>query len=547
MGVTMFDLRDYQRDSIDAFYTYAGAETGNPLLVLPTGSGKSLVIAQMCQEILQEHPDVRIIIATHVKELIKQDYNEILKLWPEAPVGIYSAGLGRRDRDAQILFAGIQSIHHRISEIGAFDLMMVDEAHLIPFNENTTYRRTIAKLRELRPAMRVVGLTATAFRLDVGRLDRGEGKLFDEIVHEVPVKDLIEKGHLCNLVSKATVQQLDTTGVGKRGGEFIPGQLEIAVDKEWITRGAVKEIIEFGAERKAWLVFCSGVNHARHIRDEIVSHNVSCETILGDTPKVDRDRIIEEFRRGEIKCLVSVMVLGTGFNVPHVDMIALLRPTQSAGLFLQQVGRGLRNATGKSNCLVLDFAGLVKRHGPIDTITAETVSRSEYGERDDEDKAKECPRCHSLVALGEMICVDCGYVWPPKKPALPTHSAVADDTATILSNNRPAWVEVLRMDCFVHHKYNEPMARPTMRVEYRTKFQTYREWICLEHEGYPRAKAVEWWKAHAGDHDEPIPYTVSEGVERQLELVPPHEIQVIRKGAYFQVIARRRHGALVRV
>ena len=239
-----FELRKYQRESLDELSVYwAGNNGGNALIVLPTGAGKSLVIAALCQELLRDFPTLRIGITVYARPRIDpwQDYDELMALWPQAPAGIYSAGMNRRDTRSQILFCGIQSVWNKTDRLGNLDLLLIDEAHLVPRSASTTYRRFIDRLREDTPDMRVVGLTATAFRLDSGQLHKGDDKIFDDIVYDANVRDLIEHGYLCPLVSKATAQKLDVSGVGKRGGEFIPGQLEVAVDKDWITRGAVDE------------------------------------------------------------------------------------------------------------------------------------------------------------------------------------------------------------------------------------------------------------------------------------------------------------------
>jgi DNA repair protein RadD len=537
MEAKMFVLRDYQRASIDALYGYWGNGGGNGLIVLPTGSGKSLVIAALCQEILRDYPTMRIGIITHVRELIAQDHKELLALWPEAPAGIYSAGLNRRDTRHKILFMGIQSVFKRTDKIGLFDLLLIDEAHLVSHSETTMYRKFIDAQRAGMPDIRICGLTATPFRLDTGRLDKGFGKLFDDIVYDANVKTLIEQGWLCKLISKATKTKLSVEGVGKRGGEFIASQLEAAVDQEELVREAVSEARALGEDRRSWLVFCVTVNHGKHVCAELNAQGVHADQVYGTTPKAERDAIIERFRRGEITALVSVMVLGIGFNVPAADLIALLRPTQSAGLFVQQVGRGLRQAQGKTDCLVLDFAGNTKRLGPIDLVGSDKVH-----------KVIECPKCASLMSEHAKACPDCGYVWPveepkeagPPKPRL-LHDAKADAEAEIVSTGEPQWVRVTGMRCSVHRKWNQPGALPTMRVDYQAGiFNTYSEWVCLSHPAgsYPREKATAWWRQNIPD-GMPLALSVEEGMMMSEELRCPSEIRVAPDGRYFRIVARR--------
>ena len=297
----MLELRPYQQSAITAIYNYFEDHHGNPLVVIPTAGGKSLVMASFIDGVLKAWPDQRILIVTHVRELIAQNHAEMLGLWPEAPAGIYSAGLGRRDVEARILFAGIQSIHRRPAEIGHCDLILIDEAHLIPGKENTMYRRFLDRMKRINPKVKVIGLTATPYRLDSGMLHEGENALFSDIAYEVSVRDLIADGYLSPLVSKQPDTTLDVTGVGSRGGEFIASDLQKAVDKDVITSAAVEEIIAYGKDRKSWLAFCSGISHATHVAEEFRRRGISCATIFGDTPKDERDRIIADFKAGKIR------------------------------------------------------------------------------------------------------------------------------------------------------------------------------------------------------------------------------------------------------
>lgn len=523
-------LRPYQRDSINALYAYWAKGGVNGLIVLPTGSGKSLVLSQLTKELIENYPTLRIGIVTHVRELITQTYKELIKLWPHAPAGIYSAGVGKRDLHNQVLLMGIQSVYNKVRLIGGFDVLLIDEAHLISRNDATMYGKFIVNVRDEIPDMRMVGTTATAFRLDSGRLDYGKGRLFDKVVYEAKITDLIEQGYLSPLLSKATMTQFDVTGVKKAGGEYVQGQLEIAVDKEWITKSAAEEMKNFGAERRSWLAFCSGVEHAMHMRDAIRATGVTCETVSGETPKAERDRHVGSFSSGQIRCLTSVGVLGTGFNVPQVDMIALLRPTQSAGLFVQQVGRGLRIAPGKSNCLVLDFARNTERHGPIDTITAHSAGLAKEREPGD-PMSKECPVCQTILALAATECPVCGQLFP--RDEMPKHEATADSTTSILSKGKPTWIDV---DAVRYYRHEKIGGQPSLRVEYVCGFVTHKEWLGFQHTGAMRSRAENWWRRNGQGA---IPANTDEALKRREEIKEARQIQVQPDGKYFRVVARR--------
>ena len=522
----MLTLRPYQQAAIASIYEYYENKSGNCCIVIPTAGGKSLVMAAFIEGVLKAWPDQRILIVTHVRELIAQNHAEMIGLWPEAPAGIYSAGLGKREAQARVLFAGIQSIHRRAQEIGHTDLVLIDEAHLIPGNSSTMYRRFLDGLAQINPALKVIGLTATPFRVDCGMLHEGKNALFTDIAFEAPVRDLIDQGYLSPLISKQPATRLDVSKVGTRAGDFIARDLAAAVDQEAITRAAVDEIIEYGKDRKSWLAFCSGVEHSRHVAEEFQRRGISCSTIFGDTPKDERDAIIAAFKRGEIRALASMGVLTTGFNAPGVDLIALLRPTKSAGLYVQMVGRGTRLSAGKENCLVLDFAGNVRRHGPIDLVRPKRPGEGGGGDA----PTKVCPMCESIIALSATECPDCGYEFPAREVKIaPTAAALP-----ILSPKTPQWLPVHGISYSRHDKLG---GLPSLKVTYSCGFTSYSEWVCIEHQGYARQKATDWWRKRAPGL--PVPLSVNEAIAQTGRLACPSDISVRPSGRYFEISGYR--------
>ncbi|HMQ92666.1 MAG TPA: DEAD/DEAH box helicase [Amaricoccus sp.] len=521
----MLTLRPYQQAAIDAIYGYFAENTGHPLIVIPTAGGKSLVMAAFVEGVLKAWPDQRILIVTHVRELIAQNHAELIGLWRDAPAGIYSAGLGRRDLGARILFAGIQSIHRRAYDVQQCDLVLIDEAHLIPAASDTMYRRFLDTLARINPQLKVIGFTATPYRLDSGMLHEGKGALFTDIAFEVSVRQLIDDGFLCPLVSKAAETRLDVSGVGSRGGEFIPSQLQAAVDLPEITEAAIDEVVRLGADRKSWLAFCAGVEHATHVAEAIRARGFSAATIFGDTPKPERDRTIAAFKRGEIRALASMGVLTTGFNAPGVDLIAMLRPTKSTGLYVQMAGRGTRLAPGKADCLVLDFAGNVARHGPIDAVKPKRPGAGEG-----EAPCKVCPECQSILATAVRVCPDCGHAFPPPKVQVEREAS----TLAILTTGKPQWVQVDSVGYRAHEKAG---SRPTLQVDYRCGLVRHREWVCFEHTGYARQKAVAWWRQRAPGM--PVPRTVTEALAWSRQIAAPREIAVRPQGRFTEIVSVR--------
>lgn len=541
----MTALRPYQRESIDAVFDYWRTEGGNPLIDLATGTGKSVVLATLMRELMAGYPLMRILCLVHVRELVRQNFEQLLRAWPNAPAGINSASLGRRDYRSAIVFASIQSVFRNPELLGRRDLVLIDEAHLVPQSGDGMYRTLIDGLRRAAPDLRVMGCTATPYRMDSGRLDKGKDRLFDRIVYSYDIAAGIGDKFLSPLISKGMASKIDVTGVAKRGGEFVPAALEQAADKAELIRAAVTEMVAYGANRRSWLCFCSGVDHAHHVRDEIRSRGISCETVTGETPKQERDQILSAFKAGRIKALTNMSVLTTGFDAPGVDLIAMLRPTLSTGLYVQMLGRGTRLAPAKDNCLVLDFAGNVMRHGPVDMLTDHGGKPARKGNPEDEEfkvtadrvAAKECPKCQSYVSLRATTCAYCGHEFP----AEPKHEAKATDMPVMSGRDRDGWMPVMGVSYYVHHRRGDIAAPPTLRVTYSLGVTAINTWFCFSHPpgSMPHRKAGAWWLEAGGQL--PPPVSVEDAIRRQSELKMPEALQFKRDDNGFNVVTARRY------
>lgn len=400
-------LRDYQQRAITMLFTWLRYNPGNPCIVAPTGSGKSHILAGLCRDIMANWPQSRILILSHVKELLQQDAEKIMLAWPEAPLGIYSAGMGSRDIGLPITVAGIQSVRDKAAILGFIDIAIIDEAHLISHKAEGGYRTLLEALRAKNPNMRIVGLTATPYRLGHGLISE-HGAIFNDLIEPVRIEELIARGFLAPLRSKLPEIVLSTEGVGKHGGEFIESELQAKVNNEDDNERIVEETIRRAGDRKAWLFFCTGVEHATAICGVLRSHGVLAEVVTGSTPTAERDRILAGFKAGRIKALTNTNVLTTGFDHPGIDLIAFCRPTMSPGLYTQMAGRGMRIAPDKTDCLVLDFAGNVKRHGPITEVRPPKHKGSGTGDA----PVKVCGECAELVHTSVKICPCCGYEFP---------------------------------------------------------------------------------------------------------------------------------------
>lgn len=298
---------------------------------------------------------------------------------------------------------------------------LVHNCHTISHKDEGGYRSLINDLTEINPNLRVIGLTATPWRLGHGRICDGDA-LFDDLIEPVSIEELIYLKHLAPLHSKQTEFKFDVHGVKKRGGEYIESELQAAVDTIHNNNAVVEEAIRRAGDRKAWLFFCAGVKHAESIRDILIANGISAACVTGTTPKGERERLLDDFRSGKIRAMTNANVLTTGFDYPDIDYIAMLRPTMSPALYMQMAGRGLRPKSHTDHCLVSDFAQNIDKHGPITNVR----EPDKKGEGKGEPPVKVCPECQEHVAIAAMTCPACGHQFPPKETIIkrPTGSDI---------------------------------------------------------------------------------------------------------------------------
>lgn len=535
----MLELRPYQRAALDALYDYWARGGGNGVIVLPTGAGKALVTAKIIEELLRDYPDIRIANVTHSANLVEQNFKEFIGISPFSPAGIYSASLGQRDARAQVLFCGIQSVYKRAEALGLIDLILVDEGQAISRRADAQYGIFFADVKKINPDCRIATTTATDYRMDSGRLTEGDDRLFDEVVYEAKLTDLIDQGYLTRLVSHKTTSKIDLKGIGTRGGDYIPGQMSDAAER--IIRDAVAEDMEMSVGRRAGLFFSVSQANSVLIRDEIRRHGRTCESLTSDNAHQTKN-IFDAFRAGELWSISSVNMVGTGTNFPFVDFISLIFSTKSAGKLVQFLGRGTRNSPGKDDCLVADHGKNLSYHGPIDQIRPRTP-----GEGLGEPPTKLCPQdakdveektgCGELVPISRMTCHCCGYIFPPTEEIKITARA---NIAPVLSTAAPVWHAVTSRHFREHPP--KPGKPPSVKVTYMLGLHAQNEWICCQHDGYAKAKADRWWRMHGGAL--PFPKTVDEFLDRADELKVTAEIQLRPNGKYQDIVGHKAGDAM---
>lgn len=510
----VIQLRPYQSEAVAAVYEHLRTRDDNPVVVIPTGGGKTPVMAMLCDDAVTRWSG-RVLVLAHVKELLEQTAGTLDRMAPHLHIGLYSAGLNRRDTEHPVIVAGIQSVFRRAAELDAFDLVIIDEAHMIPPEGEGMYQTFLKEAKVVNPHLRVIGLTATPFRMTSGMICQPDHFL-NHVCYEVGVRELIRDGYLCPLRTKAGIARADTSNLHVRGGEFVAGEVEDLMDQVALVRAACAEIVEQTRDRTSVLIFSSGIQHGQHIVDVLrTEHGVECGFITGETPAAEREALIARFRHkgGQelfanappLKFLCNVNVLTTGFDAPNVDCVAMLRPTMSPGLYYQMVGRGFRLCEGKADCLVLDFGGNVLRHGPVDQVRV----TEPQGDGTGEAPAKECPECHALIHAAYGKCPECGYVFPP--PQRQQHGAEATSAGILSDQQTDTRYTVQGITYSAHTKRDAaPDAPQTLRVDYEVGFRQYKsEWVCIEHDGYARQKAASWWMART---NAPFPSSVAEAV-----------------------------------
>ena len=535
-------LYPHQAKAIASLYTFFhGNPTGHPCLVAPTGSGKSLIQAEFIKGVIEQWPTQRVLCLTHVRELVEQNYQEMIGQWPDAPAGIDCAALKRREPTSQILFASVQSTYKKADAIGHCDLIFIDEAHLCPVKTSAgMYRTLIDDLLAINPALRVIGMTATPYRLDNGSLTYSENALFTDLIPDkvncMEVATLVDKGYLSALTNEAVRVRYALSQVAVRGGDYVPSELEKVVNLTAKNMAACNEMKALGTDRKSWLVFTISVDHAFHISESLKMLGIRAAVLTGETPAKQRAQLIEDFKTHKIRALVNVNCLTTGFNARGVDLIAFMRPTKSPGLYSQMAGRGMRLSpeTGKTDCLVLDFAGLIETHGPITQIKPPPNK----DDPDGDSPEKECPACYMLVNLSARQCPYCQHVFEKEPETSGTSISPTASTIDIMGRDQATAQHrrVHRMNCYIHKKEGQPAS---LKVIYYALGgdQIATEWVCLFHRGYAKKKAMQWWADHLpGDKQNPAPIGIDEAVQRakQWGIVPLY-LNVEADGRYMKI------------
>lgn len=571
-----YQPRDYQGWATDAFYAFfQQGNAGNPVIAMPTGTGKSVVIAGLCTTILTSWPQQRILMLAPSKELVVQNAEKLRSIWPAAPLGICSASLNQYDTAAPITFGTIGTVINRREKLATKDkpinLVFVDECHLVSDKESTQYRRLFDYLLECNPNTRFIGLSATPYRLGVGHII--DGGLFTDVCFDSTTLEafnwFIEQGYLLPVIPRPTQTVLDTDNVKTQGGEFQAKDLQRQVNKAEITSAAVLEALDLAADRAHCLWFSTGIEHAEAIGAELESHGES--VVVVHSKSQTRDEDLAAFLAGKVRHCINYGVLTTGFDFPALDCIVMLRPTKSPGLWVQMLGRGTRPfyapgfdlstaggrlqaiaASTKQNCLVLDFAHNTASMGPINDPQLPKKKGKGTGQQpvktcgrtgdppvsnivegsSDPDKGGGKGGCGAWNHPSARHCVQCGaeFTFEVKFTADASQQSLL---ATSSKAYEAPKVEEFKVTRVLYETHRKPGRPDSIRVYYQCGLRRFSHFVLPEHGGNPRRRSEHWWVLHGGGA---MPATTAECRAVIDDLKTPRAIRVWLKKDYPQIM-----------
>lgn len=503
------ELRPYQREAVTAS-VQALKQGLNPAIQLPTGAGKSLVIAHLASKF--QAKGGRMIVLTHVKELVDQNEKTLKRYSPATPTGVVCAGLNRDEADEPIVFASIQSVFKRGREFkdAGLNIIVIDEAHMVPPDgEGLMYKRFLqdADVRRL-------GLSATPWRLDGGAI-YGDDKPFDVLAYQLPPSDLVEQGFLSPLKGVETEWQLETKGLTKVAGDYVMSKVGERLDSDDWLQSALKNALPLLKKRKHVLVFCPTVSTARATADMLVKMKETSGFVSAESK--DRDEQLSTWKAGEVRFMCNVDILTTGFDFPALDAIVCLRPTTSSALWVQMLGRGMRLAAGKTDCLILDYVGNLARLGGVGTMEAWSKEKQgkleavEPKEVKDRKAPQKGPREVALQAIDPMLDRAQGMIVHVKKCSFVVRPSGRQPGKSILLSV---------FDCETDQGISIDVT----------------QFVCVEYEGGARWHAEQWAKRRGYTNGPAFPRDAHKARMECYALPIPRRLQVRRQDGHMNVM-----------
>ena len=476
-----YEYRAYQEETENTLLKDLLSNNGtHPVAAIPTGGGKTKILSSLIYKYLEIEPTHNVLVLSHTETIIQQNYDGIKSFFPGIYIGLYSSGLGSKSIE-KITVAGIQSVYKKHKLFKNFNLVIVDECHSVPTKGSGMYRKFFESIDCIR-----LGLSGSPFRAGHGYVHTGEGALFNKLSVDLCTMDnfnkLVDDGYLTQLYSKPPSLQLDTKGIKESAGDYNLKHLSERFDRSLITSAAVDELVKFGRNYSSWLIFAIDIDHADNINKELLNKGIKSVSLHSRSDN-DRHEIKRLFVKKEIRAIVSVGMITTGFDAPNIDLLVLLRPTTSPVLHVQMIGRGLRICEGKTHCLVLDFAGNISRLGPINNIIVKEKGESKKGGT--REIVKTCPNCGCLHHPTVKICNVCQHEFEFAQKLSDTFST----DEVVQKSTKKEWLDVTKVIYLIHKKLGSP---DSLKVVYFCGLYSIAEYVCYDHNGYAKYKANNW-------------------------------------------------------
>lgn len=547
----MYDKRWYQEEAVEAAFSDVVDRTYyHPLIVAPTGTGKTAIMCKLIDKLLNHDFSTNVLVLSHDKRILKQNSDGLERYFDGYEVGLYSSGL-KSKTIKKITVAGIQSVWRRVSEFKHFNIIIIDECHTINTKREGIYRKFLDEINAT-----YIGLTATHFRTGHGYIHKGKDALFNHISYDMSspriYNRIVDEGYLTQLFSKSTALKLETEGLRKVRGDFDEQQMANRFNTKAVVEAAVMELIYYGKKYKHWLLAAINIENADYISEVLNNSGIKAVSIHSKTEDVDTK--IEDFKNGKYRAAVQVNMLSTGFDFPKIDLIGDLRPTQSPILHVQFKGRGTRvvyadgydlstiqgrldaiEAGGKPHCLVLDFAGNTARLGPINYVSIKQ-SEDKDSKGSGDPITKECPDCNFINWGAARECINCGHKFEFKNKLQMTASDAeivfkpAPDLEKELDLKE--WVNV---DSVSYSKVKTKSGKESVKVAYNCGFRNIFEWVNVNHSGYARYQALNWIDRRWTTPDLKKPKTTNELYGLVEHLKKPKQIKVKDKGRFLDI------------
>ena len=534
------DLRPYQREDLSNILDAIRRERFI-LLQAATGAGKTILFSALIRHCMESY-DMRIGVIAHREVLIRQAYDKLLKVWPEgAPyTGLACRSADKRvDVEARVVIGSPQTLAGRLNEMPPLHLLILDECHRVPpRNEKSQYRTLIERLTGYYPQLRVVGFTATPYRLGHGmiygaRCRPGKKNWWDALHYQIRISALQEQGYLVALRAKEAENiDGDLESVRTDKGEYNTADLARLMEKEVHVGSAVNAYRRYGEGRKHVVVFAVTIGHAEKLAGAFTAAGFPSGCVHSEMPQADRRRVLADFESGLLEVVCNVGVLTEGWDCTAVDCMLMCRPTLSPALYVQMIGRGLRPHPGKKDCLVLDMSGNCRRHGDPDDPHIPLPAGTQGKREKNEPRMKTCERCEELVPSAARECPACGWRFPEPE-------VVEIDAQVEMADVKWSPFEVAVTSCTpsaYRSRAGNDMLKLSLMCRSDSPFPLLvNHFLDIEGQasGYGQSKARLLWRRLAGT--EP-PETVGEAVRRAGELHMPERIVVKQNGNFLNVV-----------